>query len=187
MPVGDFIKAHGVSFSVERNGENVSIEKGLPNFDKMRGKDTINFLPTVDIKEGDALTFPDGKTVYVSEISTEYHSGTANFLNVYYQKTPIQENPSHQSQTIFNIGTVTNSVIGNNNSVSVSIQEMKERAERDGGDDKEALQEIISILEKIIAGQEMPKQGLLSKFGACMERNSWITGAIASALIGWLI
>lgn len=187
MPVGDFIKAHGVSFSVERNGENVSIEKGLPNFDKMCGKDTINFLPTVDIKEGDALTFPDGKTVYVSEISTESHSGTANFLNVYYQKTPIQENPSHQSQTIFNIGTVTNSVIGNNNSVSVSIQEMKERAERDGGNDKEALQEIISILEKIIAGQEMPKQGLLSKFGACMERNSWITGAIASALIGWLI
>lgn len=106
---------------------------------------------------------------------------------MYYQKTPIRENPSHQSQTIFNIGTVTNSVIGNNNSVSVSIQEMKERAERDGGNDKEALQEIISILEKIIAGQEMPKQGLLSKFGACMERNSWITGAIASALIGWLI
>ena len=187
MPVSDFIKTHGVSFLVKRNGEKVSIEKGLPNFDKMRGKDTITFLPTVDIKEGDALTFPDGRTIYVSEISTEYHSGAANFLNVYYQKTPIRENPSPQSQTIFNIGTVTNSVIGNNNSISVSIQEMKERAERDGGDDTEALQEVISILEKILAGQEMPKKGLLSKFGACMERNSWITGAIASALIGWML
>lgn len=187
MPVSDFIKIHGVSFSVARNRENVSIEKGLPNYDKMRGKDTINFLPTVDIKEGDALTFPDGRTVYVSEISTEYYNGAANYLTVYYQKTPNQEPPAPQSQTIFNIGTVTNSVIGNNNSISVSIQEMKERAERDGGDDKEALQEIISILEKILAGQETPKPGLLSKFGACMERNSWITGAIASALISWLI
>ena len=61
MPVSDFIKTHGLSFSVERNGEKVSIEKGLPNFDKMRGENTINFLPTVGIKEGDALTFPDGK------------------------------------------------------------------------------------------------------------------------------
>lgn len=125
--------------------------------------------------------------VYVSEISTEYFNGVANYLTVYYQKTPNPEPPVPQSQTIFNIGTVTNSVIGNNNSVSVSIQEMKERAERDGGDDKETLQEIISILEKILAGQETPKPGLLSKFGACMERNSWITGAIASALINWLI
>lgn len=187
MPIGDFIKIHGVSFSVARNKENVSTEKGLPNYDKMRGEDTINFLPTVDIKEGDALTFPDGRTVYVSEISTEYFNGTANYLTVYYQKTPKPENPALQSQTIFNIGTVTNSVIGNNNSVSVSIQAMKDRAERDGGSDKEALQEIISILEKILAGQETPKPGLLSKFGACMERNSWITGAIASALINWLV
>ena len=104
MPVGDFIKIHGVSFSVTRNRENVSTEKGLPNYDKMRGKDTINFLPTVDIKNGDALTFPDGRTVYVSEISTEYFNGVANFLTVYYQKTPNQENLSPQSQTIFNIG-----------------------------------------------------------------------------------
>ena len=187
MPVGDFIKIHGVSFSVARNKENISIEKGLPNYDKMRGNDTINFLPTVDIKEGDALTFPDGRTVYVSEILTEYFNGAANYLTVYYQKTPNPEPPVPQLQTIFNIGTVTNSVIGNNNSVSVSIQAMKERAERDGGSDKEALQEIISILEKILAGQETPKPGLLSKFGACMERNSWITGAIASALINWLV
>ena len=50
MPVSDFIKVHGVSFLVARNRENVSIEKGLPNYDKMRGKDTINFLLTVDIK-----------------------------------------------------------------------------------------------------------------------------------------
>ena len=187
MPIGDFIKTHGVNFLVARNKETVSTEKGLPNCDKMRGKDAITFLPTVDIKEGDSLTFPDGRTVYVSEISTEYFNGVANYLTVYYQKTPNPEPPVPQSQTIFNIGTVTNSVIGNNNSVSVSIQEMKERAERDGGDDKETLQEIISILEKILAGQETPKPGLLSKFGACMERNSWITGAIASALINCLI
>ena len=106
MPIGDFIKTQGVSFLVARNKETVSTEKGLPNCEKMRWKDAITFLPTVDIKEGDSLTFPDGRTVYVSEISTEYFNGVANYLTVYYQKTPNPEPPVPQSQTIFNIGTV---------------------------------------------------------------------------------
>ena len=97
------------------------------------------------------------------------------------------EESTQPGPTVFNIGSVTNSVVGNNNTVTISIQEMRDRAEQEGGTDKEALQEIISILEKILAGQETPKQGLFKKFSACMERNSWITGAIASALLGWLL
>ena len=97
------------------------------------------------------------------------------------------EESSQSGSTVFNIGTVTNSVVGNNNTVSFSIQEMRSKAEQEGGADKEALQEIISILENILTGQEAPKQGLFKKFAACMERNSWITGAIASALLGWLL
>ena len=88
---------------------------------------------------------------------------------------------------VFNIGTVTNSVVGNNNTVSITIPEMRSRVEQEGGADKETLQEIISLLEKILAGQESPKKGLFRKFSDCMERNSWITGAIASALLGWLL
>ena len=187
MPVIDFIKNYGVDFSVVRNGLTISSEKGLADYDKDRKEKRIIFLPTVDIKENDELAFPDGNMVLVTEIFPQYAHGKVEFLIAYYQTKKEAEATAQSKAAVFNIGTVTNSVVGNNNVVSVSIQEMKSRVEKEGGSDKEALQEIISILEKILAGQELPKQGLFKKFAACMERNSWITGAIASALLSWLI
>lgn len=187
MPVVDFIKNHGVSFSIIRNGKAFASEKGLTDYDKERNAKCITFLPTVDVKENDTLVFPDGKTVYVFEAFPQYAYGKIEFLKAYYQTKREMEESSQPSSTVFNIGTVTNSVVGNSNTVSFSIQDMRSKAEQEGGDDKEALQEIISSLERILAGQESPKQGMFKKFAACMERNSWITGAIASALLGWLL
>ena len=187
MPIVDFIKDQGIPFSIIRNGSTVATEQGLPNYDKNRNKKYVNFLPTVDIREDDTLVFPDGKVVFVFEAVPEYFNKKIEFFNAYYQTKREMEESSQSGSTVFNIGTVTNSVVGNNNTVSFSIQEMRSKAEQEGGADKEALQEIISILENILTGQEAPKQGLFKKFAACMERNSWITGAIASALLGWLL
>lgn len=187
MPIIDFIKDHGVAFSIIRSGVAIASEKGLSDYDNVRKEKCIIFLPAVDIKEGDALTFTDGKTVFVSEIFPQYVHGKIEFYRAYYKTKKEMEESTQPGPTVFNIGSVTNSVVGNNNTVTISIQEMRDRAEQEGGTDKEALQEIISILEKILAGQETPKQGLFKKFSACMERNSWITGAIASALLGWLL
>lgn len=187
MPVIDFIKSHGISFSIIRNGIAIASEKGLTDYDKERKKECVIFLPTVDIKENDAFAFPDGKTVYVTEVFPQYAYGKVEFLRAYYQTKKEMEANAQRVSAVFNIGTVTNSVVGNNNTVSITIPEMRSRAEQEGGADKETLQEIISLLEKILAGQESPKKGLFRKFSDCMERNSWITGAIASALLGWLL
>lgn len=187
MPVIDFIKTHGISFSVIRNGIAIASEMGLSDYDKERKEKCVIFLPNVDIKESDALTFPDGNTVFVTEVFSQYAYGKVEFLKAYYQTKKEIETNAQSRSTVFNIGTVTNSLVGNNNTVSISIQEMRSRAEQEGGTDKETLQEIISLLEKILAGQETPKKGLFKKFADCMERNSWITGAIASALLGWLL
>ena len=66
------------------------------------------------------------------------------------------------------------------------VQEMKSKAESDGGADKEELSEIISLLEKILENKEVPQKGMFAKFSACMERHSWVTSAITSALFTWL-
>ena len=187
MAVSDFIKMHGVPFSVVRNGSVIGTENGLDNYDQLRGRRYINFSPSVDIIEGDTLIFPDGKKVYVRETNVLYVHKSAQSLDAYYQTEQEVSDENSNRKTVFNIGTATNSVIGNGNSVSMTIPEMRENARRVGGSDEATLQEIISLLEKIISGQESPRKGLFGKFSACMERNSWISSAVASAVLGWLL
>lgn len=187
MPISDFIKAHGIIFSVSRHGNAVGTETGLNNYDKLRGKNYINFYPSADVAVGDVLTSPDGRKVYAYDTTVLYVNGVAQSLDVYYMTEKEMSDEGNAQQTVFNIGTATNSVIGNGNSVSMTISGMREKASRDGGADEAALQEIISLLEKIISGQEPPRKGLLGKFSACLERNSWISSAIASAILGWLL
>ena len=61
MPIIDFIKDHGVAFSIIRNEVAIASEIGLSDYDNKRKEKCIIFLPIVDIKEGDALAFPDSK------------------------------------------------------------------------------------------------------------------------------
>lgn len=91
---------------------------------------------------------------------------------------------------MFNIGNAYGSVIGTQQNVSLnyenSLQAAKEQLESSDSPDKEELQHIISLLEMITRNQLPPQKGLLSKFSAVMERNSWITGTVTSALLSWL-
>lgn len=184
MPVSDFIKQHGINFTVMRNNEVVGSSLGLKNYDKDKRLDCINFYPGENICANDILIYPDGNKVQVAYIETFYVFGKAESLNAYI--LPNQIHQQNAAQTIINVGTATNSVIGNNNQVSMSIQEMKSKVASDGGTDKDELSEIIALLEQILDGSETPKKGIFSKFSACMERHSWITGAITSALLAWL-
>lgn len=61
-----------------------------------------------------------------------------------------------------------------------------EQIENSTSPDKEELQQIINLLEMVLNNQVPAQKGLLSKFSAVLERNSWITGSIASALLSWL-
>lgn len=184
MPVSDFIKCHGIPFAVTRNGENIGTSLGLKNYDKNKRLDYISFYPGENIRANDNLTYPDGNMVRVSYIETFYAFGKPESLDAYILSN--QGKQDSAVQTIINVGTATNSVIGNNNHVSMSIQEMKSKAESDGGADKEELAEIISLLEKMLEDKESPQKGMFARFSSCMERHSWVTGAIASALFTWL-
>lgn len=184
MPFSDFVKAHGIPFKIKRGGADVKTEYGLDNIED--NKRYVGFYPGVDVRAGDLLEFPDGRAVQVYDVSPFYFGCSADFIRAYYKTKQEMEADAQHGQTVFNISAATNSVIGNYNSVSMSIPEMRSKAAAEGGPDRDELQEIISMLEKILAGQESPRKGLLSRFSGCMERNSWVTGAVASAIIGWL-
>lgn len=63
---------------------------------------------------------------------------------------------------------------------------MREQTAIENAPDKEQINKLIDLVEMIVNEQIPPQKGLLSKFSDTMEKHSWITGAVASALVSWL-
>lgn len=94
------------------------------------------------------------------------------------------ESPREPSQTVFNIGSAQNSIVGTQENATLtngySIDDITKLIERHNSDDEELLKEMVSVLEKAVSNQEPVKKGLLSKFVGVFQRNEWITAPIAS-------
>ena len=188
-PAQTFIKQRGIIFHVERNGHIISDLKGLPNHEQSTSKAYIGFLPNSDVTVGDWLINPSNERFYVKDTITDFFLGEASQLKAYYQ-TASEVNSSPSATTIFNIGTANGSVIGSQSNVILNyneaLQGIKEQVASTTSSDREELQQIVTLLEMVVNNQVPPQKGLLSKFSAVMERNSWITSAISSTLLGWL-
>ncbi len=91
--------------------------------------------------------------------------------------------PSAIVSVIINIfGSGNTATINYNN----SIQDIKKAIAESESTDKEELKQIVSLLEMVVNNQVPASKGLFSRFSEVMERNSWITGSIAGALLPWL-
>ena len=101
-----------------------------------------------------------------------------------------KDKEQNNATSVFNIGTVNNSVAGIGNTITVNYEsalaDIKEKVSDYSGDDKAELNQIINLLEMMLDNQVPVTKGLLSKFSGVMENHSWLTGSIASALLGWL-
>lgn len=102
------------------------------------------------------------------------------------------KSPSYNStNATFNIENATNSVIGTQANVIMtinnSLQEAKEQIAASGSSDKEELQQIICLLEMIVNDQMPAQKGVLSKFTSVIQRNAWITSPISSIFLNWLL
>lgn len=64
---------------------------------------------------------------------------------------------------------------------------MRARIASEGGQDSDELNRIADLLEMIVNNQIPASKGLFSKFSSVMERHSWLSSAISSALISWLM
>lgn len=189
-PAQTFIKQRGINFRIERNGCIISDLKGLPNHEQSTSKAYIGFLPGSDVVVGDWLINPSNERFYVHDTITDYFMGTVSQLKAYYQ-TVFEYNSTSATTNIFNIGTANGSVIGTQANVLLnyndSLQNAKKLIASTDSPDKEELQQIITLLEMVVNNHVVPQKGLFSKFSDVMERNSWITSAISSTLLGWLM
>lgn len=190
-PAQQFINDRGIMFKVERNGYVVSELKGLPNRDNPQSPRYVGFMPESDVQIGDWLINPADERLYVSDTVTDFFLQQKSQLKAYYQTVAEHNAKLEKATAIFNIGNATNSVIGMQSIVTMninsSIQEAREKIASSESSDKEELQQIISLLEMVVNNQVPAQKGLLSKFSAVMERNSWITGTISSVLLNWLL
>lgn len=159
---------------------------------KQRIAGILGFARGTDIKIDDVVINPAKERLYITETQASYFQKEQEQIKAFYMtevEKKRKETEQHQS-TIYNIGTAYGSVIGTANTATINYQtsfrELRDRAEAENAPDKEQVQKLIDLVEMIVNEQIPPQRGLLSKFSETMERHSWVTSAVASALVSWL-
>ena len=179
----NMVERFGKSFSVVRSGIFIIQTKGI--YDSK--KNVIAFLLGADVCVGDVVNSEFGESYLLTGVETLVENGKAHHIEV----KCIDQNRIQPSatQSIFNIGTVNNSVVGNGNFVNVSatVDSIRSQIAEKGKEDKQTLNEVVDLLEKILENKEPVRQGMLSKFSSVMEKHSWFTSALSSAFISFLL
>lgn len=190
-PFKMLLNQYGQPYRVERNSQIISELVGMPNHEKSTAKAYVGFIPGSDLKPGDWIINSVGERFFIKDVVTDFFMKTPNQLKAFYlTETEFNTQQKTSGTTVFNIGTATGSVIGTQSIVNMnyndSIQDAKNRLESSTSPDKEDLKQIINLLEMVVNNQVPVSKGLFSRFSEIMERNSWITNSISSALINWL-
>ena len=190
-PFQMLLKQQGQLYKIERNSQTISTLDGLPNHEKSTHKQYIGFTPGSDVMAGDCLINSVGERFYVKDTVTDFFMQKPNQLKAFYlTENEFKNQQSASASTVFNIENATGSVIGTQSVVNMNyqttMQQLHEQVSACNSPDKEQLEKLISMLELITNDDVPAHKGILSKFSAVMERNSWITGSIASAVVSWL-
>lgn len=172
----------GQTFTNQRTNQ---IFKGILVSNQRRPR--IDFENQTDLKPNDWIASTSGQLLFVTEI----FSISNDYKSCYYISEYEYNQSNNKSPTFsINANTIENSIIGTQANATISlndqIQKMKSDIAISSSSDKEELLKIIALLEEMNNSQEPIPKGILSRFSAVMERNSWITGSIASFLLGLL-
>lgn len=181
MSLTNMIERFGQTFSIDRDGVCLGEARGIYD----ASKDIVSFKPDTDVKPGDKISSDFGESYVIIKVQTLTERGRPHHKEAKCKDQ--NEIELAQTSTVFNIGTVSNSVIGSGNYVSVSIENLKSQVAEKGGEDEETLTEIVELLNKILNNQVPIKKGMFSKFSEVLERHSWLSGSMASAIIGFLM
>lgn len=97
--------------------------------------------------------------------------------------------PQPTSSSFHFHGDVNQSIIGNQSRAELTnnfnFGNVREQIEREGGEDKEELRKALDRVERLLERGEYLDRGSLSEFSDVMERHSWFTGSVMSALLGF--
>lgn len=98
---------------------------------------------------------------------------------------------SEPNSASFNFyGPVNQSIIGTQDRAEltnyINLNEVRDRIEHEGGEDKEELHNALDQVERIIERGEYIDRGTLSRFSGAMERHSWFTSSVMNLLLGFV-
>lgn len=189
-PFESILRLQGIVYQIERDGNITHATKGLINFNTSTKRKFIGVPVNTDIKVGDWLINPSGNRFYVEETETSYFSKNPASIDAFYlTEKEYKTDNAPLAAPVFNVNNAYGSVIGTQAHVTLNyndcIEQIKKQISSFDSDDNKQLNEIVVLLEKIMSEKEKPTKGMLAKFSDVMERNSWISGSIASALLSW--
>lgn len=181
----DGFKSEMVNFQIYRNENLISVSKGLRNTEKGTHKKFIGFYPDTDIQVGDILVMENtNMKSFIVDIDIASYKGSPFQIKAYYQNTqPVEQN---SNSTVYNIGTASNSIIGNQqqailNNSSFNIDDLKQLIELYGANDKERLNQLSTLLEDSLKKDDI-KKSKFSKFSDLLAKHSWLPTAIAQVI-----
>ena len=118
--INNFINRNGITYSVERNGDVISEQKGLINTKQSTGKRYIGFYPDADIQIGDFVINPYGDRYYVLNREVQTFTGRPYQLNCYIISATEYEDSKNSTSAIFHIENAYGSVIGTQANVTLN-------------------------------------------------------------------
>jgi hypothetical protein len=179
-------------------GQSFKVERGEASFDVEAIKDAkekqFQLKPDSGLERGDWLKNKiTGKRFYVMDTDMVMLQGAPYALLADYktetEREAEQREPAPAQVVTVNVQNAQGSIIGTQRNAELTanfdLRSLESRIERDGGEDKEELNEALQELRALLEEGETLNRGALSKFSGAMERHSWFTGAVAQILVGW--
>ncbi len=127
---------------------------------------------------------------------TQMYNQSSFALVVKYETEAEHEERTFKSSStgfpIFNIfGPTYGSAIGTQSHVefhqTFDFQDLKAEIEERGGEDTEALKEMVGEIRRVLETQDSVGRGRFVEFGELTNRHAWITGPIAQLLMVYAI
>ena len=152
---------------------------------------------TDKIVRGIICTLVENGLVNVSwESNTVYYAELTNAGRTYFEREEkYMKQLEMTRQNSYNIGTInangSNLVIGNavssNLSIESKIDNIQKEIEKNGGEDKEELQELLQETKEIVENFQnsknvQPRKGFINKLSKHLEKHRWFYGAITTIL-----
>ena len=195
MNLERFMSRFGEDFEIIREGKTVYQGPGLRNTGKATGRNYVGFYPGTDVKPGDWLkSVASGDEFHVLDVESRVVKKAVFEVKAYYE-TKVENRQRIESagtqSPAFHIGAAFGSIIGTQQDASLTFTldftQLQGEIEKRGGEDVEELKEMVAEIQQSLQQEQVVRRGWLARFSGLMERHSWITGALAEALLGWAV
>lgn len=158
-----------------------------------RAKREIRFEPDVDVQEGDiVIALDSGNRFIVTEVDMQPgFEGRPYALIVTYQTEADRrsaEREPHPTQQ-FNFHAPAYGMFGSQqhfNKFEQVIQDLEGQIEERGGDDKEALREMVQEIQETLESQDSISRGKFERWSELANKHApWLLGPLGSLFINY--